>query len=76
MYVLGISAYFHDAAAAIFKDGKLIAAIEEEKLSRIKHDYNFPENAIQFCLNEANIKPSTLIMLFFMKNHLLNLKDY
>ena len=65
MYVLGISAYFHDAAAAIFKDGKLIAAIEEEKLSRIKHDYNFPENAIQFCLNEANIQSSELDYVVF-----------
>ena len=65
MYVLGISAYFHDAAAAIFKDGKLIAAIEEEKLSRIKHDYNFPENAIQFCLNEAKIQSSELDYVVF-----------
>ena len=65
MYVLGISAYFHDAAAAIFKDGKLIAAIEEEKLSRIKHDYNFPENAIQFCLNEAKIQSSDLDYVVF-----------
>jgi len=65
MYVLGISAYFHDASAAIFKDGKLIAAIEEEKLSRIKHDYNFPEKAIQFCLNEAKIKSSELSYVVF-----------
>ena len=65
MYVLGISAYFHDAAAAIFKNGKLIAAIEEEKLSRIKHDYNFPENAIQFCLKEAKIQSSDLNYVVF-----------
>ena len=65
MYVLGISAYFHDAAAVIFKNGKLIAAIEEEKLSRIKHDYNFPENAIQFCLKEAKIQSSDLDYVVF-----------
>jgi len=65
MYVLGISAYFHDAAAAIFKNGKLIAAIEEEKLSRVKHDYNFPENAIQFCLKEAKIQSSDLNYVVF-----------
>ena len=65
MYVLGISAYFHDAAAAIFKNGKLIAAIEEEKLSRVKHDYNFPENAIRFCLKEAKIQSSDLNYVVF-----------
>ena len=46
-------------------DGKLIAAIEEEKPSRIKHDYNFPENAIQFCLNEAKIQSSELDYVVF-----------
>jgi Predicted carbamoyl transferase, NodU family len=68
MYVLGISAYFHDSAAAIFKDGQLISAIEEEKLSRIKHDYNFPEKAIDFCLKQANIKAEDLdYVVFFEK---------
>ncbi len=68
MYVLGISAYFHDSAAAIFKNGKLIAAIEEEKLSRIKHDYNFPKNAINFCLKQADIKSEELdYVVFFEK---------
>ena len=65
MYVLGISAYFHDASAAIFKNGELIAAIEEEKLSRIKHDYSFPKNAIDFCLKEANILPNELDYVVF-----------
>ena len=65
MYILGISAFFHDASAAIFKDGKLIAAIEEEKLSRIKHDYGFPSKAIQFCLEEANISSKDLEYVVF-----------
>ena len=65
MYVLGISAYFHDASAALFKNGQLIAAIEEEKLSRIKHDYSFPENAIDFCLKEANIMSNELDYVVF-----------
>ena len=65
MYVLGISAYFHDSAAAIFKNGILIAAIEEEKLSRIKHDYNFPENAIKFCLDQAKITSEELDYIVF-----------
>ena len=65
MYILGISAYFHDASAAIFKDGDLIAAIEEEKLSRIKHDYGFPKHAIQYCLDEAKIKSSDIDFVVF-----------
>ena len=65
MYTLGISAYFHDASAAIFKDGQLIAAIEEEKLSRIKHDYGFPKHAIQYCLNEAKIESSDIDFVVF-----------
>jgi len=65
LYVLGISAYFHDASAALFKNGQLIAAIEEEKLSRIKHDYSFPENAIDFCLKEANILSNELDYVVF-----------
>ena len=65
MYILGISAYFHDASAAIFKDGDLIAAIEEEKLSRIKHDYGFPKHAIQYCLDEAKIESSEIDFVVF-----------
>lgn len=71
MYVLGISAYFHDAAAAIFKDGKLIAAIEEEKLSRIKHDYNFPKKAIKFCLDQAKIQSSDIDYVVFYEKPFL-----
>jgi carbamoyltransferase len=60
MYVLGISCHYHDAAAAILADGVLVAAAEEERFSRIKHDSNFPENAIAFCLEQAGITAQEL----------------
>ena len=55
MTILGINAYHADASAAIFVDGTLIAAIEEERFSRKKHWAGFPERAIHFCLEEAGI---------------------
>lgn len=54
-YILGISAYFHDSAAALLVDGQIIAAAQEERFSRIKHDSNFPINAVNYCLKEGNI---------------------
>jgi carbamoyltransferase len=53
--VLGISAFYHDSAAVLVRDGVLVAAAQEERFSRIKHDSNFPFEAITYCLNEANI---------------------
>lgn len=55
MYILGISAFYHDSAAALIKDEEIIAAAQEERFTRKKHDSNFPKNAIQYCLNEAKI---------------------
>ncbi|NTW98975.1 MAG: carbamoyltransferase [Geobacteraceae bacterium] len=55
MYILGISAYYHDSAACIVKDGKILAAAQEERFSRKKHDHRFPEGAIKFCLEYAGI---------------------
>ncbi len=55
MRILGISCYFHDAAAALLEDGVLVAAAEEERFTRKKHDFDFPENAIRFCLDRGNI---------------------
>src|SRR5690349_20562584 len=55
MYILGINAYHADSSAAIFKDGQMIAATEEERFTRIKHWAGFPAQAIQFCLKEAGI---------------------
>ena len=53
--ILGISSYYHDSAAALIADGKIVAAAQEERFSRIKHDSSFPIHAIQYCLNEAGI---------------------
>src|SRR5437868_5009780 len=55
MIILGINAYHADSSAAIFVDGKLVAAIEEERFTRIKHWAGFPTHAIKFCLKEANV---------------------
>jgi carbamoyltransferase len=55
MHVLGLSCYFHDASAAILRDGMLVAAAEEERFSRVKHDFGFPSRAIAFCLEQAGI---------------------
>ena len=49
MKILGISCFFHDAAAVLIDDGILLSAAEEERFSRVKHDFNFPSNAINFC---------------------------
>ena len=53
--ILGISAYYHDSAAALLRDGEIVAAAQEERFSRKKHDARFPENAIRYCLDEAGI---------------------
>ena len=65
MYILAISCYFHDAAAVLLKDGKIIAAIEEERLSRHKHDAGFPSRAIDFVLEQTGIKPQNLDYVVF-----------
>ena len=68
MHILGISCYFHDAAAAVIRDGQLIAAAEEERFTRKKHDYEFPQRAIDFCLGMAGIDAKDLdYVVFFEK---------
>ena len=68
MNILGISCYFHDAAAALFRDGILLAAAEEERFTRKKHDYEFPQNAIDFCLRTGQIESKDLdYVVFFEK---------
>jgi carbamoyltransferase len=56
MRVLGISAFYHDSAAALIEDGELVGAAQEERFTRKKHDAGFPEKAVQYCLDEAGIK--------------------
>src|SRR5579863_5838777 len=68
VYILGLSCYYHDAAAVLLKDGVLVAAAEEERFSRIKHDYGFPEKAIRFCLDQEGIQGEDLdYVVFFEK---------
>ena len=64
-YILGISAYYHDSAACLIKDGEIIAAAQEERFTRIKHDHAFPKNAINFCLSFAGIKSDQLNAVTF-----------
>src|SRR6266702_5416962 len=56
MRVLGISAFYHDSAAALIEDGHLVGAAQEERFTRKKHDSGFPQNAVQYCLDAAGIK--------------------
>jgi carbamoyltransferase len=65
IYILGISAYYHDSAACMVKDGEIIAAAQEERFSRKKHDHRFPKHAIDFCLKYAGIKSSELDLVAF-----------
>ena len=70
-YILGISAFYHDAAAALIKDGEIIAAAQEERFTRRKHDPSFPKNAIDYCLREAGIKESDLNIVAFYEKSLI-----
>ncbi|BDQ03043.1 carbamoyltransferase [Ignavibacterium sp.] len=65
MYILGISAFYHDSAACIVKDGEIIAAAQEERFTRKKHDHNFPQKAIEYCLKEAGITTKQLDLIAF-----------
>ena len=65
MKILGISCYYHDSAACLINNGKIIAAAQEERFSRIKNDQSFPVLAIKFCLEEAKITPRSLDYVVF-----------
>jgi carbamoyltransferase len=71
MYILGLSCYYHDAAAALLRDGELVAASQEERFSRKKHDSSFPIQAIQFCLEEAGITSDELDYVVFYEKPLV-----
>ena len=71
MKILGISAFYHDSAAAIIEDGEIIAAAQEERFTRKKHDPNFPANAVKFCLNFSGSKLSDLDAIAFYDKPLL-----
>jgi len=69
--ILGISAFYHDSAACILKDGKIIAAAQEERFTRKKHDSSYPQNAIEFVLNYANLKLSEVNQIVFFEKPFL-----
>lgn len=71
MRVLGISAYYHDAAASIIKDGDIVAAAQEERFTRKKHDASFPKNAIRFCLDYEGIELDQVDAVVFYDKPLL-----
>ena len=71
MYILGISAFYHDSAACLLKDGKIIAAAQEERFTRIKHDHSFPINAVKYCLEYEKIDISKVNNVAFYDKPLL-----
>jgi len=71
MFILGISAFYHDSAAALIKDGIVITAAEEERFTRIKHDNSFPINSIEFCLKEAGITIDDVANIAYYEKPLL-----
>lgn len=71
MNILGISAFYHDSAAALVRDGDIVAAAQEERFTRKKHDYRFPQNAIDYCLSEGGVEPTQLDYVAFYDKPLL-----
>ena len=70
-HILGISAYYHDSAACLVRDGEVVAAAQEERFTRKKHDARFPRNAVDYCLREAGITPAQLDHVAFYDKPLL-----
>lgn len=71
MNILGISGFYHDAAAALLADGRIVAAAQEERFTRIKHDAAFPARAVEYCLEEAGLTPERLDFVVFYEKPLL-----
>ena len=69
--ILGISAYYHDSAATIVQDGNIIAAAQEERFTRLKHDPRFPHHAILYCLKETNLTLNDLDAVIFYDKPML-----
>ena len=70
-YILGISAFYHDSAATLIHDGKIIAAAQEERFTRIKHDSNYPYNAVEFVISFKNLSLKDLDYIVFFLDKLL-----
>ena len=73
--ILGISAFYHDSAAAIVVDGKIIAAAQEERFSRKKHDSSYPFNAVEFVLKKSKLKLSEIDYLTFYEKPFLKFES-
>ncbi|MDE0005062.1 MAG: carbamoyltransferase [Rhodospirillaceae bacterium] len=71
MLILGLSAYYHDSAAALLRDGEIVAAAQEERFSRLKHDARFPAHAVQYCLDEAGAELDDLTSIVFYEKPFL-----
>ncbi|HRS98288.1 MAG TPA: carbamoyltransferase N-terminal domain-containing protein, partial [Smithella sp.] len=71
MNILGISAFYHDSAACLVRDGEIIAAAQEERFTRKKHDFSFPQNAIRYCLKEGGISSDALDYVAFYEKPFL-----
>lgn len=71
MNILGISSYYHDSAAAILRSGRIVAAAQEERFTRKKHDAQFPKNAVRYCLQEANVRVNDLDSIVFYDKPIL-----
>ena len=69
--ILGISCFYHDSAAALIKDGKIIAAAQEERFTRKKHDSNYPFNSVEFVLNFSNLKLNQVDHIVFYEKPFL-----
>lgn len=76
MIILGISALYHDSAAALVRDGEIIAAAQEERFTRKKHDLRMPENAIKYCLEAAGVTPENVDYVVYYDNPLLTLERF
>ncbi|MEO6598154.1 MAG: carbamoyltransferase [Planctomycetota bacterium] len=70
-YVLGISAFYHDSAACLLRDGEIVAAAQEERFTRKKHDPSFPARAVEFCLQTADIRPGDVDFVVFYDKPIL-----
>lgn len=70
-FILGVSALYHDSSACLIKDGQIVAAAQEERFTRLKHDASFPINAIKYCFQEANIEPSEVQNVVFYEKPFL-----
>ena len=76
MYILGISGLYHDSAAALIQDGEIVAAAQEERFTRVKHDLRLPVHAMEYVLREAGITADSLEAVVYYDNPLLTMDRF